>query len=193
MENGTPSIHHPLGRPTAPPFDRNHFNTLVEVSEGVLALAHNWGDSEVVLLDRKAMTVGRTWRLGVQAHNIWFDGQAMRVCSSKEGLLVGEGGFRVEVGGFPRGYASDGKSRLVGITPQASREARDQTTSSIKLLDREYRQIAEIVLHGEGMVLDIMALSKREREWANRLADAFERPERRPGFVMGLRGRIGLA
>ncbi len=192
LEGGEPAAHYPLGRPAESPFDQNHLNTLVEVSEGILALAHNWGESEVVLLDRKTMAVTRTWRLGVEAHNIWFDGDALRVCSSKEGMLVGDDGLRVRVGGFPRGYASDGKMRLVGITPQASREARDQTTSSIKLIDRDYEQLSETVLDGEGMVLDIMLLSQRETKWATRLADAYEYPERTTGVLSRIVERVGL-
>lgn len=91
--------------------------------------------------------------------------------------------------GFPRAYASDGKIRLVGITTHAPREARDQTTSSIKLLDRDYNEPSEILMHGEGMVLDIMPLSNREAKWAAKLADAFEGPQRKIGFLNRILGR----
>ncbi len=176
LEDGEPSLHHPLGCPAERPFDRNHLNTLLPVPEGVLLLAHNMGESEVALLDPKTMAVKRTWRLGVRAHNIWFDGSAMRVCSSGEGFLVGDDGLRIHVGGFPRGYATDGDKRLVGIVAIAARQSRDQQTSSLKLLDHDYEQISEFFLVGEGMVMDILLLSEPEIKWLTRLADAFERP-----------------
>lgn len=100
LEGGDSCLRYPWGRPEEPPYDRNHLNTLVEVADGVLALAHNWGESEVALLDRNTMAILRIWRMGVEAHNIWFDGDALRVCSSKEGMLVGEDGLRVRVGGI---------------------------------------------------------------------------------------------
>ena len=46
----------------------------------------------------------------------------------------------------------------------------------IKLLDRDYKQISEFFLVGEGMVMDIALLSEPETRWLARLADAFERP-----------------
>lgn len=165
ISNGVSKYIYPLGKPNVRPYDNNHFNTILEVASGYLLLAHNHGCSQVLLLDRNTLSPVKTWWLGNEAHNIWLDGDAMRVCSSKEGLLVGDDGLRIYIGGFPRGYASDGNIRLVGVNENAPRKLRDQTKASISILDMTYRKIGNIDLGDEGMILDIMPITEEEGAW----------------------------
>jgi hypothetical protein len=155
-------FHYPLGRPTEPPYDRNHLNTLVRRDDSVFVVAHNWGASEVFMLNPAAMTIVASWQIGIEAHNVWFDGDELRVFSSAEGCIVGLDGFKLQVGDFPRGYASDGNIRLIGINPSVSRDQRGRASPRLKILDHGYAEIGHIELPQEGMVLDIMALTDDE-------------------------------
>lgn len=172
LKDGHFRLVHPLGRPDERPFDVNHLNT-VHVRDGrVLLLAHNWGESEVIEVEPATLKILSRRRIGMLAHNIWFDEGVLRVCSSGEGRIVGEDGFSLEVGHFPRGYAEDADVRLVGLNTHAPRALRDATDSRILMLDRDYRRLGEIALGGEGMILDILALS--DDEHAALIAGALE-------------------
>ena len=76
-------------------------------------------------------------------------------CSSAEGLIVGEDGFCVETGGFPRGLAREGNLWCVGISELAERKDRDLTSGVLQLFEPKSGLIKKIALEGEGLVLDL--------------------------------------
>jgi hypothetical protein len=163
MRNGTWSRWHPTGALEGSA-DTNHFNTILSEKGKIYILAHNLGQSEVLEFDSETLLLEQFYKLGNCAHNIWFDDGELRVCSSKEGKIVGLRGFSLETGGFPRGYACDSTCRLVGITPHSVRSERDSASSSLLLLDMDYRYTRYFKLPNQGMVLDIFPIS--EEEWA---------------------------
>lgn len=152
---------HPLGKPSAEPWDVNHFNTVEFIDGQLSVLAHNHGASEILLFDPETHELSRRIALGMQAHNVWKHGTEWRVCSSAEGCLLGSEGFRVETGGFPRGIWIGPNHSIVGVSELAERQARDFTHGKLLVYDASWRRCDEILLDGEGLVLDIAPLSYR--------------------------------
>lgn len=147
----------PLGVPAEPPFDVNHLNSFAKVDGHLAVIAHNFGASELVLLDPARREVVSREPLGDQSHNIRvIDGRVV-TCSSGEGRLLGRDGWSHAVGGFPRGLLVTDDAVYVGISEIAERDERDLTTGRILVLDRAWNLVREIALPGEGLVLDIQA------------------------------------
>jgi len=164
MRDGKFSLHYPLGKPISEPFDINHINTVLERADGAYVLAHNRGESEVYRIN--PLSFGIEWRqkIGRGAHNIWFDDDQIRVCSSLDHSLIGLDGLNIYIGGYPRGYCFNGNIRLVGTNEVASRQDRTGTVSKIIILDKSYAELSSIELTGEGPILDIMEIKDSEFE-----------------------------
>jgi len=153
----------PLGEPTvgAEP-DRYHFNSLFFEGDLVWVLAHQRGPSRLLAFPVEAALSSRTVaptrvvNLGVQAHNIWRMEGGLSTCSSAEGCLVSEDGWRLKVGGFPRGVARVQGGWAVGVSELAERHKRDLTTGRVVFFDEEWRELGRVELAGEGLVLDLM-------------------------------------
>jgi hypothetical protein len=143
----------PLGEPAGEPRDVHHFNSLLFEYGLVWVLAHNRGPSELLGFDRRSLAMRSRIGLGTQAHDIWREGGRLHTCSSGEGCVVGEGGFEVQTGHFPRGYLRAGGLRLVGLSELAERHERDFTSSVIRRYDVQWIMQGEIRLTGEGMLL----------------------------------------
>lgn len=156
--HGAWSQWHPVGLPEQEGVDRRHLNTFYQGPEGFWIMSHNFGPSEAIRFDETTREILERVPIGVQAHNIWFDHGLMRTCSSGEGRLMGAG-LCVHTGGFPRGYASDGRHPLVGLNQFASREGRDGTTSRILMMDMNYTIVKQFAFPDEGMLLDILPIS----------------------------------
>jgi hypothetical protein len=146
----------PLGEPVEEPFDRNHFNSFYFDERTVGVLAHNWGPSTLHLYDKAKLEAIRTIPLGVDAHNVWTQEGEFMTCSSREGRIVGDRGFSLETGGFPRGIARDGDMTCVGISTIAERNERDYTSGILKVYDGSWHLREEMVLTGEGLLLDVL-------------------------------------
>ena len=153
----------PLGQPPdgSPP-DRFHFNSLLFEDDQVWVLAHQRGPSRLLAFPIEAALAGHTVpptrdiELGLQAHNIWrLDGN-LCTCSSAEGALVSETGWRLEVGGFTRGIARIPGGWAVGVSELAERRERDLTTGQVVFFDQAWRETGRIALPGEGLVLDLL-------------------------------------
>ena len=146
---------HPLGPTPEAPWDVNHFNSLA-VDEGTICvLAHNFGQSELMRFAPDSRQLVSRTPFGRQAHNLRRIGGRLITCSSEEGMLLGDDGWRLEVGGFPRGLlAADGEI-YVGVSEVAEREQRDLTSAHIAVFDAEWNRLRTIPLLWEGMVLDI--------------------------------------
>lgn len=171
MQDDQIVFHYPLGRPDGSPYDFNHINTIVERPEGIYILAHNLGrtESEVVLLDSHSLKILSRQYIGYMAHNIWFDGVNLRVCSSGTGTVIGSDGLKVEIGHFPRGYTENDEIRVIGISVECATADRDIQPSSVAVLDLNYDILEVIDLGNHGMVLDIAEISDEECAFLLRL------------------------
>ena len=154
----------PLGGP-----DQFHLNTLYFEEELVWVLAHRRGPSWLMAFPVEAALQGEAIEpvhkieLGEQAHNIWrqSDGE-LCTCSSIEGLLLGERGWRLETGGFPRGVAKLPDGWVVGISELKERRERDFSDARLRFYDHNWEQTHEITLPGVGMVLDLLPIPRSQ-------------------------------
>ena len=158
---------HPLPIDAAGGPDQYHFNTLYFEDELVWVLAHRRGPSWLLAFPIDAALRGETVdpvqkvQLGQQAHNIWRqpDGE-LCTCSSIEGALVGERGWRLETGGFPRGVAKLSDGWVVGISELRERKERDFSDARLRFYDSQWEPTGELTLPGVGMVLDILPIPR---------------------------------
>ena len=147
---------YPLGGPGVG--DVNHFNSFMFEDGLVWILAHNRGPSELLAFALADRAPVRSMMLGNCGHNMWREDGQLYTCSSAESRLLGDRGFVLDTGGFPRGVAFDAASRCVGVSALIERKSRDFTMGKVLVTDRQWRPRHEIALAGEGLVLDLMAL-----------------------------------
>lgn len=146
---------YPLG---AQQSDVHHFNSLMIDDGRAWVLAHNWGSSELLSFSRPDMALTRRIGIGMDAHNIRrHDGQLI-ICSSRDGLVLGTRGFKLDTGGWPRGIVCDGDARCVGVSALAERSGRDLAAGRLLVFDVLWALTKEIGLPSEGMVLDLLRL-----------------------------------
>lgn len=150
--------------------DRYHYNSFLLLDDEVALLAHNHGPSNVDFFDRRSRSFRRTLPLGVQAHNLWYEGDRLWTCSSIEGRLVADDGEAIATGGFPRGVAFDGRARAFGLSALSERGQRDFASAAIALCDAAWRPRHYVYLPHEGMILDLLPLEDAEFEAARRSA-----------------------
>lgn len=155
---------YPLGEPTEARRDVNHFNSFHFEGGTVCVLAHDWGPSTLHFFDAASLLATRSIPLGVQAHNVWREGEQLFTCSSGEGCIRGTEGFQVATGGFPRGVARDRATRLVGISELKERSERDLSTGLVQVYDGDWRLRDTLAFDGEGLVLDILDLEASRPE-----------------------------
>lgn len=155
-ERGAWRQWYPLGMPACEPRDINHFNTIEQVDGLVCIVAHNKGDSEILMFDRATHTLRRRLQLGVQAHNVWKQRDEWCTCSSAEGRLIGSRGFEVATGGFPRGVWIGADCAVVGISQLAERSERDFTSGELIVYDAGWNECYRMVFEGEGLILDVV-------------------------------------
>ncbi|HEY8023244.1 MAG TPA: class I SAM-dependent methyltransferase [Burkholderiaceae bacterium] len=148
----------PLGGSMEGPGDVNHFNSFFFEDERIWVLAHNRGDSELLAFSLASRELLERIPMGIMAHNIWRDGDELLTCSSLVGKVIGTKGFLLETGEFPRGIAIADNFRCVGISAMAERKERDFTTGRLAIYDGSWQKEKEIVLHDEGLVLDLHIL-----------------------------------
>lgn len=150
---------YPLGVCADGPCDANHFNSLMFDGDQVWILAHNRGASELLAFSLHTRKLAGRIAIGNCGHNIWRENGQLFTCSSGEGKLLGDRGFMLQTGGFPRGIAFVGGIRCVGISELAERGERDFTSGKLMIFDQDWKLHKEIELHGEGLVLDMLPLS----------------------------------
>jgi hypothetical protein len=158
---------YPAEDPTARDQDVHHFNTIAEIDSRLVLLAHNWGNSHVRFYDYSSLELESIRPLGVEAHNLFFVDGSLATCSSGEGLLVAESGWRIRTGAFPRGFAADGDVKVVGLSRNAVRAQRSVVDGVIRIFDNEWRFETDYVLSGVGMILDILPVSFDNRALLN--------------------------
>ncbi len=152
----------PLGEPPPGVSDRFHFNSLWFEGDLVWILAHQRGPSQLLAFPIESARAGQTLpperivQLGNQAHDIWRLEGALCTCSSAEGALASEAGWRLEIGGFTRGIARIPGGWAVGVSEFAERRQRDLTTGQVVLFDECWREMHRLFLAGEGLVLGLL-------------------------------------
>jgi hypothetical protein len=147
---------YPLGGPDVG--DQNHLNSFMFENGLIWILAHNRGPSELYafsLADRRQV---QCLQLGNCGHNLWREQGQLFTCSSAESRLMGDQGFILDTGGFPRGVAFDAERRCLGISALIERKARDFSIGKVRVYDRQWQARHDIDMHDEGLVLDLMAL-----------------------------------
>jgi hypothetical protein len=144
--------------PDPPEGDRDvhHFNTVAKIEDHLVLLAHNWGPSHAFFYRYPSLTLDSIRPLGVQAHNLFFVNDSLATCSSAQGVLAAESGWRLRTGGFPRGFAHAGDLTLVGLSRTATRDERSNLDAVIRVFDPGWRFMTDYVLGGVGMVLDLL-------------------------------------
>lgn len=148
----------PLGETPDSPRDVHHYNSFFFERDLVWVLAHNRGPSELLAFSLQSRNLVERIELANQAHNIWREDGQLFACSSGNGMILGETGFALKTGGFPRGHAFDGIEHCVGISELAERKDRDLTTGKVLVFDIAWQLLKEINLSGEGLVLDLLPL-----------------------------------
>ncbi|MBH8565110.1 hypothetical protein I8748_23495 [Nostoc sp. CENA67] len=156
--------------------DFNHFNSIHIHQDKIYILGHNWDrGSEIYsfinpfqsMLGKLKHTIQNRFKksvqlkliesvkLGLQSHNIWIRKDEIITLSSKEGKLVSVLGLNLELGKFPRGLCVLDDFILIGLSELAERNARDFTSSSILVFNKDFELIHEIDLKNEGLILEI--------------------------------------
>lgn len=149
--------------------DQFHFNTIMFEGELVWVLAHRRGPSWLVAFPVAEALVGNTVapvrqiQLGQQAHNMWRQAGELCTCSSGEGALLGERGWRLETGGFPRGVAKITDGWVVGISELKERRARDLSNASLNFYNAHWQHTGQVTIPDAGMVLDIITVPRSMR------------------------------
>jgi len=147
--------------------DVHHFNTIARRGDRLVLLAHNWGQSQAFFYKYPSLELESVRPLGVQAHNLFLAEDSLATCSSAQGLLVAESGWQLRTGGFPRGIATDGDFKLVGLSRTATRDERSNLDAVIRVFDRDWRFLTDYLLCRVGMVLDILPLDLESAPLAN--------------------------
>ncbi len=151
---------HPLGPTPAAPYDVNHLNSLAVVNGQLCMIAHNFGASELLRFEIGSRALVSRVPFGVQSHNIHeLENGVLLTCSSGEGALLGSDGWRLEVGGFPRGLLMEKGETYVGLSEIAERQDRDLSTCRLAVFDSQWRHLRTLDLPGEGLLLDIQESS----------------------------------
>lgn len=149
--------------------DQFHFNTLMFEDELVWVLAHRRGPSWLVAFPVAEALAGNTVapvrqiQLGQQAHNIWRQAGELCTCSSGDGALLGESGWRLETGGFPRGVAEITDGWVVGVSEVKERRGRDFSNACLNFYDAHWQLTGQVTIPGAGMVLDIITIPNSMR------------------------------
>jgi hypothetical protein len=118
------------------------------------------GASEMLRFDAHTRQIAESILLGNQAHNLWRENGHLYTCSSGEGLIVGTDGFRLDIGGFPRGVAFEGNYRCVGVSELAERGDRDLTTGRILIFNKDWKLLKKIFIENEGLILDLKSINR---------------------------------
>lgn len=147
---------YPVEDPSARDRDVHHFNTIAKIDGRLLLLAHYWGDSHVRFHHYPSLELESVRPLGVQAHSLFLVDRALATCSSGEGLLVSESGWRIRTGSFPRGFAEGTQLKVVGLSRNTTRDQRSVADGVVRIFDDAWRFETDYVLSGAGMILDIL-------------------------------------
>lgn len=156
---------YPASNPYARGRDVNHFNTVAAVEDRLCVVAHNNGSSHLLFYDKSSLDLQAAIQLGRQAHDVFCVNGEIATCSSADGLLLGNSGWILRTGAFPRGIAFGRSSILVGVSQFASREKRHTMFGMLRMFTPEWHYLADYVLPGVGMILAILPISLDSSAW----------------------------
>ena len=158
LRDGAWEAWYPLGEPEGEPRDVYHFNTLAWIDGRLAIVAHNrhLPPSEILLFDWPSRELKARFPLGVQAHDVWRDGERWFTCSSGEGRIVDSAGGIIETGGFPRGVGFAPGETCVGISEFVERSERDLSLGQLQFRGPDWSLRRTLLLEGEGLVLDVL-------------------------------------
>ena len=72
---------------------------------------------------------------------------------------MGERGWQLETGGFPRGIARIGDGWVVGISELRERLERDFTDARLQFYNSDWEKTGSLCIPNVGMVLDLITVS----------------------------------
>ena len=72
---------------------------------------------------------------------------------------MGERGWQLKTGGFPRGIAQIGDGWVVGISELKERRERDFTDARLQFYNANWEKTGALCIPKVGMVLDLMTVS----------------------------------
>ncbi len=145
--------------------DTNHFNSLHHDEKHIYLMAHNWGESEVYVFDRKNRELLRKIKMGKCAHDIWLDeNDTLYTLSSEESRLIDSHNHTtLALEGFPRGIVKTDNHSYIGISERVERNIRDFVDGKILIFDKQHNKTGELTLKSEGMVLDIKVINQKDQ------------------------------
>lgn len=131
-----------------------HINAIIADDDVIRLMLHNGGPerrrSEIATFDRDWRLIERGEVPGFGCHNLAIleDGTVM-TCGSMDGELIDTAGNRTIVSeAMTRGLSVDADSIVVGESPFAEREVRDEMKGAVLFLDRGFGQRAVVPIPG---------------------------------------------
>lgn len=138
--------------------DINHFNSISIMDNKIHIVAHNFGESEVLIFDIDSRELEKRVLLGSCAHNIWYKNGTLWVCDSANQSLCGSDGSSVPLRGFTRGAAGSRHGFFIGSSGLAERNNRKDVDSQIHVLNWKLEYLRSIPIEGFGQILEIRVL-----------------------------------
>ena len=131
-----------------------HINALIAQDDSILLMLHNGGRehraSEIARFDRDWRLIDRTGLPGFGCHNLAvLEDGAVLACGSMDGELIDTAGNRTRVSdAMTRGLSVDVDQIVIGESPFAEREMRDEMKGAVLFLDRDLRRRAVVPVPG---------------------------------------------
>lgn len=188
---------YPVPEAAAAGSDSHHFNTIC-FADGIWVVAHRFGPSDLMRFSYPGLELESAFSLGIMAHDLFKWDGSLATFSSGEGQVVSLDGRRLRTGSFPRGFGEDDRGKLIGLSLQAPRRERHLQSAVLRWYTPQWEFVADYVLAGSGMVLDIMPLGRepsaacdRLERWPEMQVCAGEYNHLAPGNTYNLReGRL---
>lgn len=138
--------------------DINHFNSISIIDNQINIVAHNFGESEVLIFDIDSKELVRRVSLGNCAHNVWYKNDELWVCDSAKQALISSNGSSVSLEGFTRGVAKFSGGFYIGSSGLSERSNRKDVDSQIHVLNTQLEYEKSIPVKGFGQILEIRVL-----------------------------------
>jgi hypothetical protein len=156
---------YPASNPADRDRDVHHFNTVRFIDGRVCLLAHHFGPSEILFYTYPSLQLDSVTSLGHMAHDVLLYDNALATCSSADGWIVNTRGQRLRTGNFPRGIAATAEGKLLGISMHAPSDKRQEQDGILRWYTPDWRFQSDYLLPRVGMVLDILEIGDRHRDW----------------------------
>ncbi|WP_462159422.1 YncE family protein [Pseudoalteromonas sp. GB56] len=138
--------------------DINHFNSISIIDNQIHIVAHNFGESEVLIFDIDSKELVKRVALGNCAHNVWYKNGTLWVCDSANQALISSNGNSVSLEGFTRGVAEFNDGFYIGSSGLSERSNRKDVDSQIHVLNANLEYQRSVPVEGFGQILEIRTL-----------------------------------